>query len=251
VLREWVTGDRRALVGRVGRRGGKSSSLCRWAVAEVIAGEHVVPDADLGVLAVVSVERRDAVERIRTCGVLLTLAGWREVRATGGAVKRGEFVQRLGAGNTELLVGTEYGVRAIRVLTASVKGVSGFTSIGILGDEMAKWRDDDTDTNPAQEVVQSILPTLATQPLAKVAWISSPWSTLDVHHRMVDAGDTPGQMVRIAPTWAANPTITEAQTRSWETDPLVWEREYAAIPMPAVTSVFFDPKAVDECMAAE
>jgi len=49
VLEEWLTGERRALVGRVGRRGGKSSSLCRWAVAEVVGGEHEVPEADLGV----------------------------------------------------------------------------------------------------------------------------------------------------------------------------------------------------------
>ena len=31
------------LVLRVGRRGGKSSTLCRVAVAEVMAGEHMVP----------------------------------------------------------------------------------------------------------------------------------------------------------------------------------------------------------------
>lgn len=251
--------------------------MCKIIVCDVTSVPHVVPRADLGVFAIVSVERRDALERIRTCGALLRGLGFREVRwraGEDGGLKRGEYVLRLGQGTTEILIATEFGIRAIRAVTASVGGVSGFTGIGVLGDEMSKWRDEDTGVNPATEVVASITPTMRTQPLARCAWISSPWSTLDVHHKMFEAGNTVGQRVAYAPTWVANPTLVtcplcgaapgrtcehdlsperqaacEADTHIDEPDELLWEREYKAIPMPAVTSQFFDPAAVDRAMA--
>ena len=271
-VREWMLGGKAGAVVRAGRRGGKSTTGCKVAVIETIAAPHVVPRADLGMFGIVSALRADALERIRTCGVLLQASGYTETRWKDGGVKRGDFVTRLG-GNPEVYVGTEFGTRVIRVMTASVAGVSGPTCIGLLGDEVAKWRDEDTGVNPAKEVIASVRPTMATQPLARQMWISSPWSTLDAHHAMFEAGNTPGQMVAYAPTWVSNPTLAacpvcgcvagkscehdmsaerqaagEAATRLLEPDESIWEREYKAIPMSAASSVFFDPVAVDAAM---
>src|SRR5207247_1019303 len=144
VLRGWIVGEARGLVARVGRRGGKSTSLSKWCVVNACYGVHDVPRADLGVHAIVSVRRQDALERLRTCSVLLAALGWHEVRYDKGGLQRGEFVSRLGTGQTELLIGTEFGTRVIRAYTASIAGVSGMTCIGVLCDEVSKWVDLDT-----------------------------------------------------------------------------------------------------------
>src|SRR5688572_33212026 len=54
------------LIFRVGRRGGKSSTMCRIAVAEALYGDHYVAPGDTGVFAIISAERPQAVERLST-----------------------------------------------------------------------------------------------------------------------------------------------------------------------------------------
>lgn len=203
---------RRRLVPRVGRRGGKSSSLCRVAVCEALYGRHDVPPGDLGVVAIVSVDRREAGRRIRTIKAILDAIGEPHVPIDGGVQLTRRAV-------------------AFQVFTATIAGVSGFTCIFALCDEVAKWRDADTGANPASEVLASLRPTMATQPNARLVLSSSPLGTLDAHAKAFDEGDTESQMVAYAPTWVANPTLTEAGTRADEPDEGKWRREYAAIPM--------------------
>ena len=56
-LATFYASGRRQLVLRVGRRGGKSSTLSRVAVCEALYGEHPIPPGDVGVVAFVSVRR--------------------------------------------------------------------------------------------------------------------------------------------------------------------------------------------------
>jgi hypothetical protein len=51
------------------------------------------------------------------------------------------------------------------------------------------------------------------------------------------------QIVAIAPTWVANNSITEAQTRKLEPDERIWRREYLAEPQASLSGCF-DPAAV-------
>ena len=55
-LAKFYASGKRQLVLRVGRRGGKSSTLCRVAVAEALYGAHVIPPGDVGVVAIVSIK---------------------------------------------------------------------------------------------------------------------------------------------------------------------------------------------------
>jgi hypothetical protein len=210
-IRAFYRTGRRRLILRVGRRGGKSSTLCRLAVVEALYGQHVVPPGDVGVVAIISARRPDALERLRTIGAIL--------EAIGVAYDpKGDSLE----------------LRARRVVftvfTASIAGVSGFTSIFVLCDEVAKWRDSDTGANPAGVVISSVAPTMATQPNAKMILSSSPMGLLDAHADAYALGDTPHQMTAYAPSWEANPTLTEESTRADEPDELVWLREYKAIP---------------------
>lgn len=224
-LAGFLRGGRRTLVARVGRRGGKSSTLCRLAVAVALSDEWSVPPGDVGVVAFVSISRDEAAQRLRTIAAILTAL-------------RVPFDQRGDA------IELRDRPAVFKVFTATIAGVSGFTSILIVGDEVAKWRSADDSANPAREVVGSLAPTMATQPAARMVLSSSPLGAVDYHAERFDLGDTPEQQVASAPTWIANPAITEAGTHDLEPDPRVWSREYAAQPQAGVLSAF-DAASID------
>jgi hypothetical protein len=106
----------------------------------------------------------------------------------------------------------------------------------LVGDEMARWESRDTAANPAREVMGSMRPTMATQDLAFEVCSSSPWGTDDYHAELFDLGEDAHQCVSFAPTWLANPTISEARTHELEPDVRIWSREYAAIPGATVSA---------------
>lgn len=213
----WYRWRARQLVVRAGRRAGKSSSLSRLGVVEALYGAHAIPPGDVGVVAVISTTRPEAGERLRTIRAILEALGVRYRPADHGI----ELVDR---------------PIAFRAHTATVAGVSGFTAVFVLCDEVAKWRDADTGANPATTVLASLRPTLASQPRARIVLSSSPLGTLDAHFDAYAVGETDFQTCVHAPTWTANPTITEAETHALEPDEQAWAREYAAVPQAEVES---------------
>lgn len=226
-LKEFYTSGKRRLVMRVGRRGGKSSTLCRVAVVETLFGEHDIPPGDVGVFAFISIRKTEAHERLRTIKEILDVLGvrWRPQR-------------------DDLKV--EGMPRVFRVYGASFRTVVGGTSIGIIGDEVSRWRDDEMGANPATEVLRSIRPSMLTMPNSHEFLSSSPWSTLDAHYEHFEMGNTEDQMVSYATSWEANPTVTESYCETLEPDLETFNREYRAIPMKAGLSAFFDPVAIEE-----
>ena len=139
---------------------------------------------------------------------------------------------------------------AFRVYVASISGVSGFTGICIICDEVSKWKDADTGANPAREVLSSVRPTMATQPNSRIFLSSSPMGRLDAHAKHFDEGETEIQSVAFAPTWIANPTVSEARTHALEPDEDKWRREYAAIPLEGDEMSLLSPALVDRAMRA-
>lgn len=224
-IEAFYRGGKQRIVLRVGRRGGKSSTLCRVAVIETLHGAHDVPRGDIGFFAIVSVGKEEAAARLTTIKAILGVLGIGFRPVDYGLVIDGRNI-------------------GFKVYPATISGVSGFTAIGFLADELAKWRDKDTGVNPAKEVLASLRPTLATQRQAKSFLSSSPFSTLDAHAEAFDQGDTDAQMVAMAPTWVANPTITEGETRKLEPDELTRMREYGAVPMSSGTQLWFSHEAV-------
>ncbi|MBI2393173.1 MAG: hypothetical protein HYV09_26545 [Deltaproteobacteria bacterium] len=226
-LERFLRSDRRQLVARVGRRGGKSSTLCRLAVVLALAGDHRIPPGDRGVVAFISTRRDEAAARLYTISTIL-----RALRIP--FTPSGDYIDL-----------TDAPIR-FQVFPATIAGVSGFTSVAVIADEVAKWRDSDSGANPATEVLASVRPTMATQPHARMVLSSSPFGLLDAHAEAFDRGDTDDQLVAFAPTWEANPTITEDDTRRLEPNPRVWSREYAAIPS-ASAAAAFEPDDVTAC----
>lgn len=224
------SGCRRWII-RAGRRSGKSSTLAgRLAVAWALWGEWSVPPGDVAVIAIVSVSKDEASSRLRTVAAVLKTLGV-------------TFDQR---GDEIELKGSRPVV--FKTFACNTSAVVGFTSIMVLGDEVARWESRDTGANPAGEVIGSLSPTMATQPTAFMVLCSSPWSTDDYHAERFDEGDSEHQIVSFAATWDANPTITEAQTHGLEPDDRVWSREYAGQPG-ATVSAALDPADVAACFA--
>lgn len=217
-IERFMRARRRRWVVRAGRRAGKSSTMCRLAAAWALWGAWYVPAGDRGVVSFVSIDRSEASSRIRTISAILeTLGVPFEQRAEELELKDRPVV--------------------FRVSTCSANSV-GYTSIAIFADECARWEARDSAANPAREVIASQMPTLATQPFGFLVAGSSPWSIDDFHAEMYDQGETDFQVVSEGPTWAFNPTLTEADTHALEPDVRVWSREYLAQPSASVAAAF-------------
>lgn len=234
-LRSFTRAQRRQLVARVGRRGGKSSTCVRFAIAFalVFAGADLVPRGDTGWVVFVSARREEALSRLHTIEAALRAMRIPFDPADGDAIR---------------IRGTHIG---FRVQAPNIASVSGWTSILIVCDEVAKWRDVDTGVNPATEILAALRPTLASQPLGRILLISSPLSTLDAHAKAFDSGESDFQIVARAATWEANPTISESDTRALEPDDAIWRREYAAIPSEDEEEGLFTAAELDAVTRAE
>jgi hypothetical protein len=221
-IARWYHSGVLQLVGRVGRGGGKSSTMCRLAVCEALYGGHRINPGDTGVVTIVSAGKRDANERLTTIREILEALGWTPGRR-GQPLGPREFIE------TAEEIQLPARRIAFRVFAASVRAVSGFTSIFILLDEVAKWRDERTGISPATEVYASVKATRRAR-RKKIALISSPLGLVDLHADLFALGDTQDQIAVHAPTWIANTSVTEAECRAQEANALIFDREYRAIP---------------------
>lgn len=178
-----------------------------------------IPPGDVGVVAFISVNKKEASSRLRTIKSILDAIGvkWKPIPD-----------------------GVELDGRPIifQTFACTVGAVSGFTSVLVIADEVAKWINDDTGTNPADEVLAAVRPTMATQRAGRIVLSSSPMGFKDAHAVAFDLGNTPHQQVAHAESWVANPTLTEAWTRKDEPHEATWRREYAAIPTGGANGAF-------------
>lgn len=222
-LERFIRSGKRRWVIRAGRRAGKSSTLCRVSICQGIAGGWSVPPGDVAVVSFTSLDRDEAGSRLRTIDEALTALGIPHERTTD-----------------EISIASKRLV--YRVTTCSIRSV-GFTSIMLVGDEMARWESRDTAANPAREVMASQRPTMATMPTGIEVDCSSPWGEDDYHHELCEEGDSRHQVYSFAPSWVANPTLTEELTHELEPDQRVWSREYSAVPG-GTLSAALDPEDV-------
>ncbi len=209
----------KAWVARVGRGGIKSTMIAKLALAVVLFGKFKVPPGERHYFTIVSVSKDEASQRLRLIEGYARALGVRYVRA----------------GDDFLLDDRPLG---IKVLPATIAGTSGFRAVGFACDELAKWRSVDDGANPAAEVASSLRAMTVTHASSLALYFSSPLGAADYHSKLVDAGDTARQVVSEAPTWLANPSVTEAQTRELEPDDRVWRREYLAVPQAGALSAF-------------
>lgn len=228
--RFWLSGKTR-LVVRKGRQAGGSTTMARVAVATALFGAHRSPPGTRLGFPFISVKLEEAAERLANIADTLDVAGVPYAR-------RGDRIELSDRPYFFLLLPCSYRTNV------------GGTNAAAWEDEVCRWWSDEENANPAIEVDASLVPSLATQPNARLYTISSPLGLDDFHAELFARGDTPDQMVAEGASWYWNPAITEEATRALQPDERRWQREFAAVPQFGALSAF-DREAVDRAIARE
>jgi hypothetical protein len=210
-------------VEEVGRGGIKTGWALKTAIAEVLAGGFVIPPGERHYHVHVSENLTEANKSSAILQQYLRMLGVR-FETRDGAIE---------------LLDMPLG---FRVLACRIGAVSGFRCIGWTADECAKW--DNDGVNPSAEVIASLRAMTVTHPNARGRIISSPLGKIGYFFERRSEGNTETQTYGHAPTWVANPSVTEAHTRTLAPSKL-WLREYFAEPQEGASAAL-EP---DHCRA--
>ena len=215
----------------VGRRGGKSRNAglgamylgCRRNYAEILApGER-------GVIPVIAADRKQAGQ------VLGYIKGLAKLEAFAPRVIR--ILKEV----IELSTGVN-----IEVHTASYRTVRGYTVVGVVADEAAFWRSDESQ-NPDTEILNALRPGMATVPGAFLLGISTPYARRGELFKAWErfyGKDDADALVWVAPSLTMNPSLDpNVVARAYEDDPVAAAAEYGAEWRRDVEA-FLDPDAV-------
>jgi hypothetical protein len=209
-------------VEEVGRGGAKTQFAIKTSIAEQLAGEFRIPAGERHYHVHVT---ENAKEGDKTQAILIQYLGYLGVRFE----TRGDAVE---------LVDLPLG---FRILACRIGAVSGFRCVGWTADECSKW--DNDGVNPSAEVVASIRAMSVTHTNARGRIFSSPLGTAGFFYDRCTLGNTDAQIFGHAASWVANPgAVTEAHTRTLESDPRKWAREYAAIAQTGSLAAIGDPE---------
>jgi hypothetical protein len=118
----------------------------------------------------------------------------------------------------------------VEVRAASYRRLRGITAVAIVASEIAFWHDDETSSNPAEEILAAVRPALSTTG-GPLLMISTPYrkaGTLwDIYDRHYGANGSPSILVAKGTTTDFNPTFPQAVIdRAIERDAALNSAEY-------------------------
>lgn len=212
------------LVAQVGRGGVKSGFASRVAINEVLAGDFEVPDGEIHYWIDVSENKAEAQQRLRQYESYLGVLGVPFERRGDEIVipelRRGFLVRAFDSGK-----------------------VAGFRALGGRADELAKAAN---EIEEGRAVVSSLVAMSVThrRHRPKLLLLSAPTGKSNYHYSRWSEGDRSYQITTHAPTWVANPSISEEDTRALEPHEPTWLMEYAAIASEGVVGMFFGERAL-------
>lgn len=226
-IERFYRSGKRRLVVRKGRRVFASTSVApRLSVAEMLFGEHPhLPGMPPHIYAFLSVKRDEASKRLRGIKAILDVLA-------EPYDEKGDTIELRDR------------PAIFSVVTANYRTSVGESVAFCWCDEVARWRDETSGANPAEEVVGSLAPALSTLPDAKLFLVSSPLTTEDYHARQFDLGETEAQAVAFGETWTINPSMTREMCEREEPDRKRFLREYGAQPSASVSAAF-DVNAIE------
>jgi hypothetical protein len=163
---------------RVGRGGGKSTTLTRVAGAEGVFAERDVPPGQRWIWPFISVATEDSGKRII------------EIEAVLRAIGRDPVVHRPNGKPTIELTDINGNTIAFIALAGTIGAVSGPNSIGCTIDEEAKLKDKAKNANPSTEILASLANTFRARPNIRGIRCSSAWTTSGTHYDSIAEGDT-------------------------------------------------------------
>lgn len=178
-LKAFYESGKQCGIFRVGRGGAKSTTLTRVAGAEGLCAQRHVPPGQRYIWPFISASTEDANRRIQEIQAILRAV---DIRAPIKSPQTGKKLIDLNDihGNRISFVS----------FAATIASVSGPTAIGGTIDEEAKLRDRTHNTNPASEILVSLLQTFRANPNARLIRSSSAWTDHGSHAESIAAGDT-------------------------------------------------------------
>jgi hypothetical protein len=185
----------------VGRRGGKSRNAAVAAAYLAMRRDYapLLAPGERGVIPVIAADRTQAGQVL---GYLKGLAR-RERFAP--------YVARVLKEAVEFTSGV-----LVRVHSASYRTTRGYTVVGLVADEVAFWRSDESGINPDGEVLAALRPGMATIPDALLLGLSTPYAArgeLYRAHERAFGHDDPRVLVWNADSATMNPAVDLAVLR--------------------------------------
>jgi hypothetical protein len=182
----------------VGRRGGKSQIAALVAVWLALFRDHrpYLSPGEVATVAIVAADRRQARVIMRYVTGLVRAVPMLAGLVTSEKQESLEFAEQR---------------TVIEVHTASFRLTRGYTLAGVLCDEVAFWRSEDS-ANPDLEIINGLRPGLATIPGALLLGMSSPYARRGVlweQYRKHYGQDGDPVLVWRADTRTMNPTVAE------------------------------------------
>ncbi|MCX7313923.1 MAG: hypothetical protein NTV56_19970 [Alphaproteobacteria bacterium] len=220
-----------------GRRAGKSFTLALTAVYLAVFRDyrHCLAPGERGTVLIVAADRKQARVILRYVSALLK-----------GVPILAPLIERETAEAFDLTNRV-----TVEVGTASYRTTRGYTFVGVLADELAFWRSEDS-ASPDYEVLAAVRPGMSTIPGAMLLCASSPYARRgalwDAYQRYY-AKDAP-VLVWKAPTRLMNPTVPQSVIdEAVERDPASAGAEYMAEFRSDIES-FISIEAVRACIVA-
>ena len=202
----------------VGRRGGKSRVLASIAVCLATLRDYTqyLAPGEVATIAVLAANRPQARSIFRyALGLLKAIPALQPL---------------IEDDNTEAITLNNRVV--IEISTASFRTARGYSFAGVLCDEIAFWRQDESSANPDVEILRALRPGMASIPGSILLLASSPYAKrgeLHAAYRRHFGKDGARVLVWKAPTNVMNPRIDPAViAEAYESDPEAAAAEYGA-----------------------
>jgi len=200
----------------VGRRGGKSRFDALSALFTGVRRDYkkLLAPGERATVPVIAADRKQARTVMRYLRGLCALPEFKP------------FVARMLQESVELTTGA-----TVELHTASFRTTRGYTLAGAIADEVAFWRNDDSE-EPDEEILAALRPGMATVEGALLLGSSTPyarrgvlWQAFDRHY----GKEGEGVLVWKASTREMNPALRESVVaRAYEEDPVAAAAEYGA-----------------------
>jgi len=204
-IRDFYASGKRWLLVRVGRGGGKSTTLVRVAVADAMFTDRIVPPGQRWTWPFISAATDDARRRIV------------EIQAMLQAIGIGVPISYPQGKPTIDLYDARGNAISFVSIAGTIAGTSGPNTIGVTIDEEAKLRDKSRNANPATEILTSLAQTFRARPDIRAIRCSSAWTTEGSHANAIAEGDTGATHVaRIGVEFLAATVDGLLEVASWE-----------------------------------
>jgi hypothetical protein len=220
----------------IGRRGGKSRNSAVAALFLAIRRDYreILAPGEKGVIPVIAADRKQARQVMNYLKGMIALSAFEN------------YVVRELTASVEFTTGV-----TIEIATASYRTTRGYTVVGLIADEIAFWRSEDS-SEPDAEVLNALRPGMATVPDALLLALSSPYARKGELHRVATemfGQDDPDVLVWNSDTLSmhSTPRLIRYVAKEFDRDPVVAASEFGRdghVVFRSDVEAFIDPEAI-------